>query len=47
MLELELDRLQVIHSEFMDIYLDQHNLADSLESLLDKLDISKVQNIIE
>jgi hypothetical protein len=47
MLKSELDRLWVIHSEFYDIFEDQHTLAEGLESLLKELDINKVQNIVE
>jgi hypothetical protein len=47
MLVLELDRLQVIHNEFSTIFEVQHNLAEGLEGLLEELDISKVQNLVE
>jgi hypothetical protein len=47
MLVLELDRLWVIHNEFSAIFEDQHNLAEGLEELLEELDISEVQNLVE
>jgi hypothetical protein len=47
MLMSELDRLQVIHSEFNNIFEDQCTLAEGLEPLLEELDINKVQDIIE